>query len=84
LGVGQETAERFGEVAAIVGGVIGVVVSLVLTVRAFMVGGVGYGLTWLLLADPIVLTLSYWATILIALPVTLATHARTKDPHPYS
>ena len=82
MGMGEDTAERFSQTAGMIGGIIGAVVSLVLTVRAFMVGGLGYGLVWIVLIDPIVLTISYWAMILITLPLTLAIHAGTKGRRP--
>jgi len=34
-----------------------------------MDGGIGTGLLWLFIIDPIVITLGYWAAMLIALPL---------------
>lgn len=67
---------------AVVAGLASAGVSLWMTVIAFTGGtmpvigletdgGVGFGLFWLMIVEPIVLTVCYWVSMAVAIPVAM-------------
>lgn len=40
-------------------------------------GGIGYGLFWLIIVDPIVITVTYWLTLIVLVPLSLLFRPRS-------
>lgn len=55
---------------AVVGAVLSGLVGLWFTIQAFA-DSVGGGLVWLIFIDPIIMTVGYWLTMIIVVPIAL-------------
>lgn len=57
------------KIVATITGVASGLVCTYLTVMAFINGGISSGLFWIFVIDPIAITLCYWISIIIILPI---------------
>lgn len=83
----REEMHPIAMAVAVVAGLASAGLSLWMTVIAFVggtmpvigletEGGVAFGLFWLVIIEPIVLTVCYWISMLVALPVGLVFRPR--------
>ena len=73
-------AEAVAKVIGAVGGLVALVATLFLTVRAFLDDGVGAGLLWLFVFSPLVTLVVYWVTLALVVPITLLLTPRSRRP----